>query len=178
VWDGRFSGTATVTVLVREAMDSGLLFTFPVYSASVRENVPDVTLVAVVNTVGHRLNEPLKYALLNPSGRFTIRPTCGAVLTTGVPFDREDKESYELVVEVSREDEILRVARVTVQVQVGLSFFFYFLHSLLDFTTKIMVLSPGGGCERQRSRVCEPPLLRCSAGGSTARIGYFQGLSH
>ncbi|XP_056267779.1 protocadherin Fat 3 [Pseudoliparis swirei] len=118
VWDGRFSGTATVTVLVREAMDSGLLFTFPVYSASVRENVPDVTLVAVVNTVGHRLNEPLKYALLNPSGRFTIRPTCGAVLTTGVPFDREDKESYELVVEVSREDEILRVARVTVQVQV------------------------------------------------------------
>ncbi|RCU34681.1 cadherin repeat domain-containing protein, partial [Acinetobacter baumannii] len=73
----------------------------------------------VVNTVGLRLNEPLKYTLLNPGGRFTIRPTCGAVLTTGVPFDREEKKSYELVVEVSREDEILRVARVTVQVQVG-----------------------------------------------------------
>ncbi|XP_037604589.1 protocadherin Fat 3 [Sebastes umbrosus] len=118
VCDGRFSSVASVTVLVREATDSGLLFTFPVYSASIPENVPNITLVTVVNTVGHHLNEPLKYTLLNPSGRFTIRPTCGAVLTTGVPFDREEKESYELVVEVSREDEILRVARVTVQVQV------------------------------------------------------------
>ncbi|XP_040037255.2 protocadherin Fat 3 [Gasterosteus aculeatus] len=118
VWDGRFSSVAAVTVLVREAVDNGLLFTFPVYSASIPENIPNVTLVTVVNTVGHRLNEPLKYTLLNPSGRFTIRPTCGAVLTTGVPFDREDKESYELVVEVSREDEILKVARVTVRVQV------------------------------------------------------------
>ncbi|XP_060910932.1 protocadherin Fat 3 [Labrus mixtus] len=118
VWDGRFSSTASVIVLVREAVDSGLLFTFPFYSASIQENVPNVTLVTVVNTVGHRLNEPLKYTLLNPGGRFTIRPTCGVVLTTGVPFDREEKSSYELVVEVSREDEILRVARVNVQVQV------------------------------------------------------------
>ncbi|XP_029303837.1 protocadherin Fat 3 [Cottoperca gobio] len=118
VWDGRFSSMASVTVLVREAIDSGLFFTFPVYYASIPENIPDVTIVTVVNTVGHRLNEPLKYTLLNPSGRFTIRPTCGVVLTTGVPFDREEKESYELVVEVSREDEILKVARVTVQVQV------------------------------------------------------------
>uniref|UniRef100_A0A671VQ47 FAT atypical cadherin 3 n=1 Tax=Sparus aurata TaxID=8175 RepID=A0A671VQ47_SPAAU len=119
VWDGRFSSMASVTVLVREAIDSGLLFTLPVYTASIPENVPNVTLVTVVNTVGHRLNEPLKYTLLNPGGRFTIRPTCGVVLTTGVAFDREEKSSYELVVEVSREDEILRVARVTVQVQVG-----------------------------------------------------------
>ncbi|XP_071362567.1 protocadherin Fat 3 [Trachinotus anak] len=118
VWDGRFSSMALVTVLVREAIDSGLLFTLPVYSTSIPENIPNVTLVTVVNTVGHRLNEPLKYTLLNPGGRFIIRPTCGVVLTTGVPFDREEEESYELVVEVSREDEILRVARVTVQVQV------------------------------------------------------------
>ncbi|XP_070699525.1 protocadherin Fat 3 [Pempheris klunzingeri] len=118
VWDGRFSSVASVTVLVREAIDSGLLFTFPVYSASIPENISNVTLVTVVNTVGHRLNEPLKYTLLNPSGRFTIRPTCGVVLTTGVPFDREEKQSYELVVEVRKEDEILRVARVTVHVQV------------------------------------------------------------
>lgn len=119
VWDGRFSSTASVTVLVREAIDSGLLFTFPVYSASILENVSNISQVSVVSTVGHRLNEPLKYTLLNPGGRFTIRPTCGVVLTTGVPFDREEKERYELVVEVNREDEILRVARVIVQVQVG-----------------------------------------------------------
>ncbi|XP_028323053.1 protocadherin Fat 3 [Gouania willdenowi] len=118
VWDGRFASMASVTVLVREAINSGLFFTYPFYSASIPENVPNVTVVTVVNTVGHRLNEPLKYSLLNPSGRFTILPTCGVVLTTGVPFDREEKEEYKLVVEVSREDEILRVSRVIVQVQV------------------------------------------------------------
>ncbi|CAB1458016.1 unnamed protein product [Pleuronectes platessa] len=118
VWDGRFSSTASLTVVVREAMDSGLLFTQPLYSASIAENVANVTVVTVVNTVGQRLNEPLKYTLLNPGGRFIIRPTCGVVLTTGVRFDREERESYELVVEVNREDEILRVARVTVRVQV------------------------------------------------------------
>ncbi|XP_076745310.1 protocadherin Fat 3 isoform X4 [Maylandia zebra] len=118
VWDGRFSSMTLVTVLVREAIDSGILFTFPVYFASIPENIPNITLATVVSTVGHRLNEPLKYTLLNPVGRFSIWPTCGAVFTTGVPFDREEKDSYELVVEVSREDEILRVARVIVQVQV------------------------------------------------------------
>ncbi|CAG5873449.1 unnamed protein product [Menidia menidia] len=118
VWDGRFFSISSVTVLVREAIESGLLFTLPVYTASIQENIPNVTVVTVVNTVGHRLNEPLRYSLLNPGGRFTIRPTCGVLLTTGVPFDREEKGSYELVVEVTREDEILRVARVTVQVQV------------------------------------------------------------
>ncbi|XP_069366544.1 protocadherin Fat 3 [Paralichthys olivaceus] len=118
VWDGRFSSMALVTVVVREAIDSGLLFTQPLYSASIPENIANVTVVTVVNTVGHRLNEPLKYTLLNPGGRFIIRPTCGVVLTTGVRFDREERESYELVVEVNREDEILRVARVTVRVQV------------------------------------------------------------
>ena len=112
-----------VTVLVREAIDSGFFFTVPVYSASIPENIPNVTVVTVVNTIGHLLNEPLKYTLLNPGGRFVIRPTCGVVLTTGVPFDREEKESYELVVEVSREDEILRVARVTIQVQVCINIF-------------------------------------------------------
>ncbi|KAM4620340.1 protocadherin Fat 3 [Polymixia lowei] len=118
VWDGRYSSVVLVTVLAREAMDSGLLFTLPVYYASIPENVANVTILTVINAVGHRLNEPLKYALLNPDGRFAIRPTCGAVLTTGVAFDREERESYELVVEASREYDVLRVARVTVRVQV------------------------------------------------------------
>lgn len=112
---------ASVTVLVRDSIDSDLFFTSPEYSASIPENLTNVTLVTVVSTVGHRLNEPLRYKLLNAGERFVIRPTCGVVLTTGVPFDREERDSYELVVEVSREDEILRVARVTLQVQVGVT---------------------------------------------------------
>lgn len=119
VWDGRFSSMASVTVLVREAMDSGLLFTSQEYSASIAENISNVTVVTVISTIGHRLNEPLRYTLLNAGERFVIRPTSGVVLTTGVLFDREERDSYELVVEVSREDEMVRVSRVSVQVQVG-----------------------------------------------------------
>uniref|UniRef100_A0A671R6T4 Protocadherin Fat 3-like n=1 Tax=Sinocyclocheilus anshuiensis TaxID=1608454 RepID=A0A671R6T4_9TELE len=118
VSDGRYFCTALVTVLVREAMDSGLLFSQTTYSSSVLENSVNITTVSIVNAVGNRLNEPLKYTLLNAGTRFTIRPTSGVIQTTGVPFDREQQELYELVVEASREYDQLRVARVTVRVEV------------------------------------------------------------
>lgn len=135
---------ASVTVLVRDSIDSDLFFTSPEYSASIPENLSNVTLVTVISTVGHRLNEPLRYKLLNAGERFVIRPTCGVVLTTGVPFDREERDSYELVVEVSREDEILRVARVTVRVQVGVT---VSLRWPCLCSQRQCFLSSGGGCE-------------------------------
>ncbi|XP_041947685.1 protocadherin Fat 3 isoform X2 [Alosa sapidissima] len=116
--DGRFFSTALVTVVVRESMDSGLVFSQPSYVSSVLENNVNVTTVAVVNAVGSRLNEPLKYTLLNAGVRFAVRPTSGVIQTTGIPFDREEQESYDLVVEASREYDRLRVARVTITVQV------------------------------------------------------------
>ncbi|XP_066555366.1 protocadherin Fat 3 isoform X3 [Amia ocellicauda] len=118
VSDGKFSSTGLITVLVKEAMDSGLYFTHNVYSTSILENRTNITKVAVVSAVGNRLNEPLKYALLNAGTKFRIKPTSGVILTTGVPFDREEQEFYDLVVEASREHDHLRVARVLVKVQV------------------------------------------------------------
>ncbi len=118
VSDGRYFCTALVTVLVREAMDSGLLFSQTSYFSSVLENSVNITTVSIVNAVGNHLNEPLKYTLLNAGTRFTIRTTSGVIQTTGVPFDREQQELYELVVEASREYDQLRVARVTVRVEV------------------------------------------------------------
>ncbi|XP_038549254.1 protocadherin Fat 3a isoform X3 [Micropterus salmoides] len=118
VSDGKFSSTALVTILVREALDSGLSFTHSVYSSSIQENVLNITEVAVVNAVGNRLNEPLKYTLLNAGTCFRIRPTSGVIQTTGIPFDREEQEFYELVVEARREHDRLHVARVMVRVQV------------------------------------------------------------
>ncbi|CAB1348171.1 unnamed protein product, partial [Coregonus sp. 'balchen'] len=118
VSDGKFSSTALVTVLVRETLDSGLFFAHSLYSSSIQENNTNITKVAVVNAVGNRLNEPLKYTLLNPGTRFRIRPTSGVIQTTGVPFDREEQEFYELVVEAGREHDHLRVARVMIRVQV------------------------------------------------------------
>ncbi|KAM6988350.1 LOW QUALITY PROTEIN: protocadherin Fat 3-like [Tautogolabrus adspersus] len=118
VSDGKFSSSALVTILVREALDSGLSFTHSLYSSSIQENISNITKVAVVNAVGNRLNEPLKYTLLNAGTRFKIRPTSGVIQTTGIPFDREEQEFYELVVEARREHDRLHVARVLVKVQV------------------------------------------------------------
>ncbi|XP_035289609.1 protocadherin Fat 3-like [Anguilla anguilla] len=118
VCDGRFSSTALVTVLVREAMDSGLSFTQALYTSSVQENVTNVMMVAVASTVGSRLKEPLKYCLLNAGTNFKIQATSGVIQTTGVPFDREEQEVYELVVEVSRQYDRMRVARAIIRVQV------------------------------------------------------------
>ncbi|KAM9801014.1 protocadherin Fat 3a [Neosynchiropus ocellatus] len=118
VTDGKFSSTVVVTVLVREALDSGLGFTDSLYTASIPENVSNVSRVAVVNAVGSQLNEPLKYTLLNSRSHFKILPNSGVIQTTQLPFDREDQELYELVVEARREHDQLHVARVMVRVHI------------------------------------------------------------
>ncbi|XP_076002461.1 protocadherin Fat 3-like isoform X2 [Genypterus blacodes] len=118
VSDGKFSSTALVTIVVRESLDSGLSFTHSLYSSSIQENLTNITKVAVVNAVGNHLNEPLKYTLLNAGLQFKIRPTSGVIQTTGIPFDREEQEFYELVVEARREHDRVHVARVMVRVQV------------------------------------------------------------
>ncbi|XP_008170058.2 protocadherin Fat 3 isoform X1 [Chrysemys picta bellii] len=118
VSDGKFYSTAMVTIMVKEAMDSGLHFTQSFYSTSISENSTNITKVAVMNAVGNRLNEPLKYGILNPGNKFMIKSTSGVIETTGIPFDREKQELYELVVEASRELDHLRVARVVVRVNI------------------------------------------------------------
>lgn len=118
VSDGKFSSAALVTVLVKESLDSGLSFTQSIYFSSIKENVSNITTVTVVSVVGNRLNEPLKYTLLNAGTHFTIRPTFGVIQTTGIHFDREEQEFYELIVEARREHDRLHVARVLVKVQV------------------------------------------------------------
>ncbi|XP_010225690.1 PREDICTED: protocadherin Fat 3-like, partial [Tinamus guttatus] len=118
VSDGKFYSTAMVTIMVKEAMDSGLHFTQNFYSTSISENTTNITKIAVVNAVGNRLNEPLKYSILNPGNKFKIKSTSGVIQTTGIPFDREEQELYELVVEASRELDHLRVARVVVRVHI------------------------------------------------------------
>ncbi|XP_041850205.1 LOW QUALITY PROTEIN: protocadherin Fat 3a [Melanotaenia boesemani] len=118
VSDGKFSSTALVTIHVQEALDSDLSFTHSIYFSSIKENVSNITKVAVVNAVGNRLNEPLKYLLLNAGTHFRIRSTSGVIQTTGIPFDREEQEFYELIVEARREYDHLHVARAMVKVQV------------------------------------------------------------
>ncbi|XP_035385759.1 protocadherin Fat 1a isoform X3 [Electrophorus electricus] len=118
VSDGRFSETASVKITVRENKAVGLRFTQSSYRATVQENSAEKTTLAIIAAVGIQVNEPLFYAILNPDRRFEIGHTSGVLLTTGVPFDHEEQNTYEVIVEVSKQDKSSDVAHVLVTVTV------------------------------------------------------------
>lgn len=113
VSDGKFYSTSMVTTWLKKPGQRPT-FTQSFYSTSISEskNNTNITKVAIVNAVGNRLNEPLKYSILNPGNKFKIKSTSGVIQTTGVPRTvQEEQELYELVVEASRELDHLRVAQ-------------------------------------------------------------------
>lgn len=81
-------------------MDSGLVFQRQMYQGSVLENSTKQITVAVVTVIGNKLNEHLIFSILNPTPLFTIGSTSGALRTTGLRFDREQQEYYQLIVQV------------------------------------------------------------------------------
>ncbi|KAL4703437.1 hypothetical protein ACJJTC_010025 [Scirpophaga incertulas] len=97
--DGRYSATTRVDVRVRDLENAGLAFQKATYYGSVVENSTKPALVAVLNVLGAALNEHIEFHILNPTEGFQVGLTSGAVRTTGVALDREQRDSYELVVE-------------------------------------------------------------------------------
>uniref|UniRef100_A0A8C3A627 FAT atypical cadherin 1a n=1 Tax=Cyclopterus lumpus TaxID=8103 RepID=A0A8C3A627_CYCLU len=118
VSDGRFAAVATVKINVKENKESKLKFTKESYKASVRENLSEKKTLAVIAAVGNQVNEPLFYKILNPDSRFEISHTSGVISTTGTPFDREAQDTFDIVVEVTREDTSEDGAHVLVTVTV------------------------------------------------------------
>ncbi|XP_072920653.1 protocadherin Fat 1a isoform X7 [Hemitrygon akajei] len=116
--DGRFSSTTSVRINIKESKESNLKFTQSSYSAVVKENTTEVKTIAIITTVGNEMNEPLFYHILNPDRKFKISRTSGVLATTGIPFDREEQEVFDVVVEVSEEKNPSRVAHVVVKVTV------------------------------------------------------------
>ncbi|XP_068134762.1 protocadherin Fat 1 isoform X2 [Hyperolius riggenbachi] len=116
--DRRFSSFASVKINVKESKESSLKFTQKTYSAVVQENVTQIKTLTVINAVGNRINEPLFFRILNPDIRFKISHTSGVLSTTGIPFDREQQDLYEIVVEVTNEHKPPIVAHVLVKVTV------------------------------------------------------------
>uniref|UniRef100_UPI003AAED03C protocadherin Fat 2 n=1 Tax=Centroberyx gerrardi TaxID=166262 RepID=UPI003AAED03C len=98
--DGLYKDSAIVKVNITNVTASDLGFEQNVYSASVTENLMMVKTLAALRATGCYLNEPLMYSVLNPMGRFTISQTSGILETTGIPFDREEQDVYDIVVEV------------------------------------------------------------------------------
>ncbi|KAJ7405115.1 Protocadherin Fat 3 [Willisornis vidua] len=116
--DGRFASTASVKINVKESKASQLKFTQSSYSATVQENSTEAKKIAVVTAIGNQINEPLFYHILNPDSRFKISPTSGVLSTTGIPFDREQQESFDVVIEVTGENKPSVVAHIVVKVTV------------------------------------------------------------
>ena len=100
VSDGQFSSSCAVWVAVRELPHAGLSFAVDKYFAGVEENSSRVDTVVMVHVHGSELNEHLHFHILNPSDMFEIGETSGVIQTRGIPFDREEKDNYLLIVEV------------------------------------------------------------------------------
>lgn len=121
VSDGKFSSVAKVQIRVEQSENSGLVFQKSMYHGSIIENSTKITTVCVVNVLGSGLNEHLEFRILNPTDMFTIGLTSGVIRTTGNRFDREVKDSYELIVEARSampDREKPRVAHVIINVTV------------------------------------------------------------
>uniref|UniRef100_A0A8C3XED6 FAT atypical cadherin 1 n=1 Tax=Cyanoderma ruficeps TaxID=181631 RepID=A0A8C3XED6_9PASS len=116
--DGRFASTASVKINVKESKASQLKFTQSSYSATVQENSTEAKTIAVVTAIGNQINRPLFYRILNPDSRFKISQTSGVLSTTGIPFDREQQESFDVLVEVTEENKPSVVAHIVVKVTV------------------------------------------------------------
>uniref|UniRef100_A0A3B4E9G9 FAT atypical cadherin 1a n=1 Tax=Pygocentrus nattereri TaxID=42514 RepID=A0A3B4E9G9_PYGNA len=116
VSDGRFMSTATVKIKVRDNKNHGLKFTQEIFTASIQENSSERETLAIIATVGNKMNEPLFYSILNPDDRFDIGCTSGVLFTTGVPFDREEQDTFDVIVKVTNEHEDAVTAHVLVKV--------------------------------------------------------------
>lgn len=114
--DGLHEDAAAVEVNATELRAGDLQFEQEVYTASVAENLETVQTLAVLKVKGRHFNEPLLFSLLNPMGRFTISESSGVLETTGVPFDREEKDVYELAAMVRDTRTPSRTARAQVKV--------------------------------------------------------------
>lgn len=114
--DGLHRDLATVKVNGSAPTGGLLRFQQDVYAVSVAENLRTVQTLAALQAKGALFNEPLVYSLLNPAGKFTISESSGVLETTGMPFDREERDVYEVVVMVRDMRTPPRTARARVKV--------------------------------------------------------------
>uniref|UniRef100_A0A671LFV9 FAT atypical cadherin 1b n=1 Tax=Sinocyclocheilus anshuiensis TaxID=1608454 RepID=A0A671LFV9_9TELE len=118
VSDGSFTGTATVKVSVKENKGHNLKFTQEIFTAYVQENSVEKKTLAILSVVGNRVNEPLFYSILNPNSKFEMGRTSGVLFSTGIPFDREEQDLFEILVEVTKEPKLNSTAHVLVRVHI------------------------------------------------------------
>ncbi|XP_030067038.1 protocadherin Fat 2 [Microcaecilia unicolor] len=116
--DGLYKSTTLVKINVLETQETTLRFGQALYTARVTENMTDIKTLVVLGVLGYQLNEPLFYSILNDEEMFSIISSSGVLQTTGVEFDREKKDLYEIAVQVKDNRNPLRVAQSKVKIYV------------------------------------------------------------
>lgn len=95
------AGRAEVHVQATPYVSNGLRFTQDVFNISFSEGLHQMAKLMVLPVEGAKLGENLKYRIMTPNKHFLITNTIGALLYRGQPpFDREEVDRFELLIEV------------------------------------------------------------------------------
>ena len=98
--DGELTSNTMITINTRSLVKSSLAFSQDEYFVQVTENSTRPQRLVMLQVLGSDLGEHLVFRLIRTSPHFEIGPSSGIISSTGMMFDREEKSSYNLVVEV------------------------------------------------------------------------------
>ncbi|GFN75010.1 fat cadherin [Plakobranchus ocellatus] len=116
--DGKFTTTARISITVQQAGESTIKFTQERYTATVPENKPTKSQLVIIQPINLDLGRHVTFTLLNNHAHFSVGRTSGVLSTTGLEFDREQQDSYTVVVKVDDTTERELSAHVVVQVNI------------------------------------------------------------
>ncbi|XP_042193825.1 LOW QUALITY PROTEIN: protocadherin Fat 4 [Callorhinchus milii] len=93
------TGTGTISLIVDDINDNIPTFASNTFYASIPEDAPTGTDVLLVNSTDadEGSNAVVSYSLVGGNSQFSINPATGQIITSAL-LDRENKESYTLVV--------------------------------------------------------------------------------
>ena len=118
-FDGKFSAQAKVSINCKNITRSSLRFQRFKYFTKVKENSNVAKNLIRLTVIGDEKNDHLHFRILNTnSNMFKILPSSGLIRTTDIPFDREKKSHYLLIVEVKSLSNSNRVDHCQVEVLV------------------------------------------------------------
>jgi len=117
VSDGNYDAVTNINITVKSSTEGFFRFSKQKYTVSIKENdiVPlTLTIVQVIGTA----NQHLLFSLLTHEELFSVTRTSGVVQTKHIQFDREERESYTLVVSVQDSDSITHISHALVEVEI------------------------------------------------------------
>lgn len=121
VSDPLFHSVVMVQIqMVRYSEDTIFKFFPPIITAGVTENEETIAPIALVNPIGYRIGEQIRFRILNPTPEFKIGETSGLIeVASNKTFDREVTPFFEINIEAWKVNDLEMVARVVLNITVA-----------------------------------------------------------